>query len=109
MATLRGVLVWIVAHPTEIVDTAIKLGVLLSMLVALLPQRAQRWPWIGGVVRVLARLSALTHHDAPGTLKWPGVLRAAEAAVVAEGTPTLAPRSPQAARPACSTRWVPRR
>lgn len=65
--------VWIVAHPTEAARALVELGAMVSMVTALVPESAQRWPVLGYLVRFCARFGVLTHPDQPGTLKWPGV------------------------------------
>lgn len=100
MMTLRTAITWLVANPALVLDFLVKLGALLSLFVAVLPQRAQRWPWIGPAIAFLARVSVLTHRDEPGTLKWPGVLTAVVAALdKAEAGPTLAVTPPASPAP----------
>ena len=54
------------------------------------PQRAQRWPVVGFVVRFCRRWGVLTHYDEPGTLSWPGV----GAAAVQAAREALVPPTP---------------
>jgi hypothetical protein len=61
-------LLWIVAHKALLVEVAIALGVAVSAFIGALPSSASK----NAVVAALARMSALTHSDAPGTFKAPG-------------------------------------
>ena len=66
---MQPLLSFLGSHPALVVQWAV---MLVSFVVALLPSRWRESPGVGLLVRVLGRLSALEHSDAPGTLKWPG-------------------------------------
>ena len=73
---------WIDAHPIE---AALGAYVALGAVVGAMPEAWQRKPFVGFLVRLLERVSPLTHRDSAGTLKLPGtthVARATRASVV---------------------------
>lgn len=69
-AVLAPTRAFVLAHP-DLILFALLWGA--TGLVSMVPPRWRNVWAVGVLVRLLARLSWLSHHSAPGTLKWPGV------------------------------------
>ena len=73
---------WIDAHPLQAATYAYGF---LSAIVGATPEAWQKKPWVGVLLKILERISGLTHRDSAGTLKLPG------ATAVARATPPVPP------------------
>jgi hypothetical protein len=86
-------LAYLIAHPRDVVEVLLAALTLLTLIAGATPRSAQRWPWIGWLVRFARRFGVATHRDEPGTLSWPGVIEAALYAARASDPPAVPPAS----------------
>lgn len=68
---MNAIHVWF-SNPANVIIAGTLFYGIMNALVASIPAKWAKVPIVGLFIRAWARISALTHTDAGGTLKWPG-------------------------------------